>query len=147
MPAEYTRNEADEIERLLGVAAGAELLTSLAGRGAVVELAARAYRVTGADLPPECLGHARSADVDRRVAWEQRDMRDLPWPARFDAAFCFGNSFGYLEDEGDEAFLRSVAAVLKPGGKFVLETPMVIESRFCNSRSAPGFRQATSICS
>ena len=43
-------------------------------------------------------------------------MRDLPWPARFDGAFCVGNSFGYLDDEGNAAFLRAVAAVLKPGG-------------------------------
>ena len=27
-------------------------------------------------------------------------MRDLPWRGRFDGAFCVGNSFGYLDDEG-----------------------------------------------
>ena len=54
-------------------------------------------------------------------------MRDLPWRERFDGAFCFGNSFGYLDDEGNFAFLRAVAAALKPGARFVLETPMVLE--------------------
>ena len=38
------------------------------------------------------------------VTWEQRDMRDLPWRGRFDGAFCVGNSFGYLDDEGNAAF-------------------------------------------
>jgi SAM-dependent methyltransferase len=55
-------------------------------------------------------------------------MRDLPWPVRFDAAFCVGNSFGYLDDEGNADFLRAIAAVLKPGARFVLETPMILEN-------------------
>ena len=84
--------------------------------------------MTGVDLSAEFLGHARAADAVGEVSWEQRDMRDLPWPARFDGVFCFGNSFGYLDDEGDAQFLRAVAAALKPGGRFVLETPMIVES-------------------
>ena len=38
---------------------------------------------------------------------------------RFDGAFCVGNSFGYLDDEGNAAFLRAVRAALKPGGRFI----------------------------
>ena len=53
-------------------------------------------------------------------------MRDLPWHARFDGAFCLGNSFGYLNDQGNAAFLRAVAAALS--ARFVLETPMVLEN-------------------
>ena len=44
------------------------------------------------------------------VMWEHRDMRDLPWPARFDGAFCLGDSFGYLDDNGNAKFLRAVGA-------------------------------------
>ena len=55
-------------------------------------------------------------------------MRDLPWPSRFDGAFCFGNSFGYMDDEGNAAFLRAVAYALKPGGRFLLECPVIAES-------------------
>ena len=55
-------------------------------------------------------------------------MRDLPWRGRFDAAYCVGNSFGYLDDAGNVAFLESVRGALKPGGRFVLETPMVLEN-------------------
>ena len=126
---EHTRHEAGSVERMLGLASGAELLDVPCGAGRLsLELAARGYRMTGVDLSPEFLSHARAADAERRVVWEQRDMRDLPWSARFDGAFCVGNSFGYLDDEGNLEFLRAVRAALKPGARFVVETPMVLEN-------------------
>jgi SAM-dependent methyltransferase len=126
---EHTGREADGLVRALDLPAGAELLDVPCGSGRLSSaLAARGYRMTGVDWSHEFLAHARSSDTGRDVTWERRDMRDLPWPARFDGAFCLGNSFGYLDDEGNEAFLRAVAASLKSGARFVLETPMVLES-------------------
>ena len=141
LPAEHTRREADQLEKLLAVGSGSELLDVPCGAGRLsLELASRGHRVTGVDLSPESLEHARAADEDRRVTWEQRDMRDLPWIDRFDGAFCYGNSFGYLEDGGDAQFLRAVASALKTGGRFVLETPMVIESLLPNVKDRPWFK-------
>jgi len=129
LPAEQTVVEAERLTRVLGAAPGAELLDVPCGAGRLaLPLADRGYRLTGVDRSSEFLGHARSRDVSHRVAWEQRDMRNLPWSERFDGAFCVGNSFGYLDDEGNAAFLRSVRDALKPGGRFVLETPMVLEN-------------------
>ncbi len=129
IPSEHTAREAETLERALAVAPGAELLDVPCGAGRMsLPLAARGYRMTAVDLSDESLAHARAADVVHAVAWEHRDMRDLPWPARFDGAFCVGNSFGYFDDEGDAAFLTAVASALKPGGRFVLETPMIAES-------------------
>ena len=126
---EHTAREADALVTALDLPAGAELLDVPCGGGRLSSaLAARGYRMTGIDWSHEFLAHARSSDIGHDVTWERRDMRDLPWPARFDGAFCFGNSFGYLDDEGNEAFLRAVAAALKPGARFVLETPMVLEN-------------------
>jgi SAM-dependent methyltransferase len=139
IPPEHTRREAASLEQTLGLTPGAELLDVPCGAGRLsLELAAR-YRITGVDLAAECLAHARAADTEHRVSWERRDMRDLPWPARFDGAFCYGNSFGYLDDEGNAQFLRAVAAALKPGGRFALETPMVIESLLANLQERPWF--------
>lgn len=67
-------------------------------------------------------------------------MRDLPWAGRFDAAYCVGNSFGYLDDAGNRRFLRAVAAALKPGGRFLLDTPMVVESLLPNLTERPWFK-------
>ena len=126
---EHTRSEADTLERALAVAPGSELLDVPCGGGRLsLAFAERHYRVTGVDQAPAFLTHARSCDESSRVAWEQRDMRDLPWRDRFDGACCVGNSFGYLDDDGNAAFLRAVAAALKPGGRFVLDTPMLLEN-------------------
>jgi 2-polyprenyl-3-methyl-5-hydroxy-6-metoxy-1,4-benzoquinol methylase len=126
---EQTEREAESLARMLAVPSGAELLDVPCGGGRLsLALARRGYRLTGVDWSSEFLKHARSRDTAHAVTWEQRDMRDLPWRARFDGAFCVGNSFGYLDDEGNAAFLRAVAATLKPGARFVLETPMVLEN-------------------
>jgi SAM-dependent methyltransferase len=129
LPPEHSGREAELLARTLAVPSGAELLDVPCGGGRLsLALAQRGYRLTGVDWSREFLNHARSSDTLHRVTWERRDMRDLPWPARFDGAFCFGNSFGYLDDDGNAAFLRAVAAALKPGARFVLETPMVLEN-------------------
>lgn len=126
---EHTAQEAEFVARTLEAPPGAELLDVPCGGGRLaIALAAQGYRMTAVDLSAEFLAHARAADADGRVAWEQGDMRDLPWPQRFDGAFCCGNSFGYLDDEGNGAFLRAVAATLKPRARLVLDTGVVLES-------------------
>jgi SAM-dependent methyltransferase len=56
------------------------------------------------------------------------DMRALPLTGPFDAAFCMGNSFGYFPVAGVERFLAEVARVVRPGGRFVLESATAAES-------------------
>ncbi len=60
------------------------------------------FFLTGVDYSEEFLSEARSNAVKKKltIVYQHREMRDLPWPAQFDGAFCFGNSFGYLDDEG-----------------------------------------------
>jgi SAM-dependent methyltransferase len=54
-------------------------------------------------------------------------VRDLSWEAEFDAGFCFGNSFGYLDAEGTRGFLKAVSRALKPGARFLLDYGMAAE--------------------
>jgi SAM-dependent methyltransferase len=129
MPPEHTVKEADSLERLLALPAGKEVLDVPCGGGRLaLELGRRGHRVTGVDWSHGFLAHARSDATADAVTWERRDMRDLPWRGRFAGAYCVGNSFGYLDDEGNATFLEAVANALEPGGRFVLETPMVLEN-------------------
>ncbi len=122
---EQTRSEADFIQKALRLPPRARVLDVPCGGGRhSLELAARRHQLTGVDLSADFLKAARAQAGERKlpVAWEQREMCDLPWHAEFDGAFCFGNSFGYLDDAGNARFLKAVAGTLKPRARFVLDT-------------------------
>jgi len=141
VPPEHSVREADRLEKLLDAAPGAEILDVPCGGGRLsLVFSDRGYRMTGVDWSSQFLDHARASHGSGTVLWEQRDMRDLPWRERFDAAFCVGNSFGYLDDEGNASFLRSVRAAMKPGARFVLETPMVLENLLGHLQPRPWWK-------
>ena len=141
IPPAQTEREADSLVGALGLPAGARLLDVPCGGGRLsLPFARRGYQVIGVDWSSEFLRHARTTDADHAVTWEHRDMRDLPWAGEFDGAFCVGNSFGYLDDDGNAAFLRAVAAALKPGGRFVLDTPMTIEGLLPHLQPRPWWK-------
>ena len=133
VPETATVEETGFLWKHLGLSAGSRVLDVPCGHGRLsLALAARGCEVTGVDISDEFLRTAeegsRAAGVS--IAWRRSDMRDLPWTASFDAAFCFGNSFGFLDDAGNEAFLGSVARALAPGGRFVLDYGQSAESVF-----------------
>src|SRR5207253_3938242 len=108
--------------------AGGAILDVACGAGRhAIPLARAAYRVVGVDISADFLDRAKRAS-DVPIEWHQRDMRDLPWTARFDGALCFGNSFGYLGRAGSLASIASVAKALKKGGRFVLDIGSAAES-------------------
>jgi SAM-dependent methyltransferase len=136
-----TNQEAERLARLLAIPQDAEVLDVPCGGGRIaLALGGRGYRMTGVDWSAEFLSHTQAADAACDVTWEQRDMRDLPWRSRFDGAVCVGNSFGYLDDSGNAAFLRAVRAALKPGARFVLETPMVLENVLAHIHQRPWWK-------
>ncbi|HKE58564.1 MAG TPA: class I SAM-dependent methyltransferase, partial [Pyrinomonadaceae bacterium] len=138
-----TKAEADFIERQLDVAKGARVLDVPCGNGRLsLELAARGYQLTGVDFAAEFIAEAKAnaKAADLAVDWQERDMRDLPWPTKFDGAFCFGNSFGYLDEEENEDFLKAVSLALKPEAVFILDAPATAECSlptFAEHRSFP----------
>lgn len=124
---EQTAREADFLASRLELQPGMSALDVPCGNGRhAIELARRGIRMTGVDLSAGFLDEARSKAPE--IEWVQGDMRKLPWRGRFDAAYCWGNSFGYFDHDHCQRFLEAIASVLKPGGRFILESGAVSES-------------------
>ena len=131
MPPEHTRAEVDFLVRELKLEPGAAVLDVPCGLGRhSLELARRGMKMTGVDLSKESIQEARASAASGHLAAEfvRADMRDLPWEGAFDAAYCFGNSFGYLGPEGSRTFLAAVSRTLKPGASFAVDAGMAAEA-------------------
>jgi ubiquinone/menaquinone biosynthesis C-methylase UbiE len=107
--------------------AGREVLDIACGAGyGSALLARRAARVTGADISPAAVDHARAryaamANVDFR----QADCAALPFA---DGSFDAVVSFETIEHiAAQDAFLDEVRRVLRPGGLVILSCPNKVE--------------------
>ncbi len=129
VPEEATVAQAAFLDETLDVRPGSSVLDVPCGNGRLaLALAGKGYRLTGVDIASEFIDEARSRGPDLR--WICGDMRELPDDEPFDAAFCWGNSFGYLDDAGNEAFLDACGRCLRPGAPFVLEGGAIAETLF-----------------
>lgn len=107
--------------------AGREVLDIACGEGyGSALLAQRAARVTGVDLAPAAIAHARSCYAGRpNLEFREADCAALPFA---DASFDVVVSFETIEHiTAQEAFLDEVRRVLRPGGFVVLSCPNKIE--------------------
>jgi SAM-dependent methyltransferase len=138
---EQTEAEADFVVKVLGCEQGSHLLDVPCGNGRLsLELARRGWWVTGVDIAEEFIEEARASsgsdppadaggtDSIARADFLLGDMRHIDGEAVYDGAYCFGNSFGFLEYADMERFLSGVARALRPGAHFVIETGMAAES-------------------
>lgn len=84
-------------------------------------LNALGYSVVGLDLSPASIAVAMQLSSSGQT-FQVADMRDFELNQSFDAVFNLFTSFGYFNDEHDNArVLASVYRHLKPGGVFVLD--------------------------
>ncbi len=133
---EDNRREVDFIERVLALRRGQAVLDVPCGNGRIsLELAQRGYAVLGVDLCAPLLDEARltAQKYDVQLEYQHRDMRELPWPARFDALICWQGSFGYFDDEQNLQLLRAMHEALRPGGRLLIDT-MCLETLLPNFR-------------
>lgn len=62
-----------------------------------------------------------SAPGEAAIALVRADALSLPFQARFDVVTCFG-AFGHILERDEPLLVASVAAALRPGGRFVFAT-------------------------
>lgn len=138
MTEEQTCEEVDFVVDVLNLHQSACLLDVPCGLGRhSIELSRRGYQMTGVDLSSESITEAQrnSAAAGLSVEWVHADMAVLDKACgqqKFDGAFCFGNSFGYMDYIGTIRFLRTLTSCLKPGAGFVLDTGLAAESLLPN---------------
>ena len=114
-----------EETQLLGEVRGKEVLHLLCNAGQdTLGIAALGATTTGVDISDEAIEFARRLSADAGIAanFERSDV--YPWLDRaaaegriFDVVFCSYGALCWLSDLDE--WMRRVAAVLKPGGRFV----------------------------
>lgn len=128
---EWTRQEADFLVHELNVAPGAALLDVPCGFGRhTLELARRGYRLTGIDISDQYTRqlHEQATAEQLPIRVIHGDILTSDLGTGFDGAYCLGNSFGYVDYAGMQAFVRNVASALRPGARFVINSGVVAES-------------------
>jgi SAM-dependent methyltransferase len=122
IPPAQTRREVDFLARHLPLPAYQHVLDICCGEGRhAAEMAGRGYAVTGVDRDEAAIARARaSASAARFVVGDMRELSTL-LIGPFDAAVCLWQSFGYFDADTNAAILRDIAALLRPGGRLVLD--------------------------
>src|SRR5262249_19162410 len=136
----------DFLVNTLNLQRGASILDVPCGLGRhSIELCRRGYQMTGIDLSEESIAEAKrnAAVAGLSVEWVHADMTVLDkvcGPKKFDSAFCFGNSFGYMDYGRSIDFLRAVCKCLKVGAGFVLDTGLAAESLLPNLQTRKWYK-------
>ncbi len=119
-------DEAADLWRILGLAAGCRVLDAPCGYGRVsLPLARLGARVLGVDRSAPLLevGERRRGDMGQeRLRYLLHDLRAPLAESGFDVALNLTTSLGYDSEDDDVAVLRTLAAALRPGGAVAIET-------------------------
>jgi len=121
-----TIEEVEFISHVLGLAGNETILDLCCGQGRhSVKMAEMGYNVIGLDSSRSLLELVeKEALCDQEAAlWlVEGDMRNIPLrEGTCDAVVNLFTSFAYFEDVDNLQVLKSVASVLKPGGRFLLD--------------------------
>ena len=119
----FTATAAPRLVKFAGIARGFKVLDVACGTGVVALTAARlGASVTGVDLTPELVAHARenAAVMKLSVEWHEGDVEALPLgDAQFD---CVLSQFGHIFAPRPEVAISEMLRVLKPGGTIAFST-------------------------
>jgi len=118
--ADDAEADTELVQDALQLVPGSRVLDAPCGTGRIAKrLRAWGYDVVGLDATERFLIDAAGAGVPVLCA----DVRNAPLrPASFEAALCLWGSFGYFDEEGNRAQASALAAVLRPGGRCLIDT-------------------------
>lgn len=131
MTPEWTNPEVTFVRDILNLPAGATILDMPCGMGRhSIVLARQGFQVTAIDISAEFLNGLRKKVKVENLSIQviEADILSVQITDSFDGAFCLGNSFGYFNYPGMEIFGQKVAASLKPGAKWIINTGVIAEA-------------------
>jgi SAM-dependent methyltransferase len=126
----YSRRDDEDARRLLRLVlevtdlpVGRRVLDMACGRGRhSIQLAKAGYEVTGVDLSPRAIDIARkkAASLSPAIDFRVGDMREAPCSSCFDMVVNLFTSFGYFDDDDQNArAIAAMAEALRSGGWLV----------------------------
>lgn len=112
----------NRISKQLKLQKKARVLDLACGKGRhSIQLNELGFDVLGLDLSKESIQYAKQFE-NYSLHFTTGDMRQLNFPNQFDLVLNLFTSFGYFHEESDNLLvLKSIAKVLKDGGKLVLD--------------------------
>lgn len=115
------REESSFVCKTLGLGAGDLVLDLCCGAGRhMTGLAEAGCRVVGVDLSMHLLEQAAERIEGAQLV--RGDMRQIPFRPGFDGVLSFFTSFGYFDNDVENfSVLEEIAAMLRPGGAFMLD--------------------------
>lgn len=129
-----TEAELPFIEDVCGLEPGQAVLDLMCGYGRhSLGLARAGYRVTAIDSSADYIREVQTKAAAENLPVEARhgDVSQMEFAGGpYDAAICMGNSFAFFEEQSVLRLLQQLAAALKPGGRFVINTWMIAEIAF-----------------
>lgn len=91
-----------------------------------IPIAQAGIAITGLDIVPQMLAHARSKSADLPIQWVKADARDFHLGKHFRFIFESGAMFCHLETRADyEALLSCVREHLEPDGTFAVSSRLI----------------------
>jgi 2-polyprenyl-3-methyl-5-hydroxy-6-metoxy-1,4-benzoquinol methylase len=124
-PEKSTLAETDFIIAEGGLTEGNQVLDIMCGYGRhTLELAKRGIKVTGVDNLPDYTNEIKEKAAADNLPVECicTDVLEMQIGGPYDAAICMGNSLQFFNEEETFSLLSNIAAHLKPGGKFFINT-------------------------
>jgi ubiquinone/menaquinone biosynthesis C-methylase UbiE len=124
VPEEHTEDEVQLIIDELQLEPKDEVIDIPCGNGRhAVLLAEQGFAVTAVDLSQEFIERAQQRATEYGVTLNivKSDMAEFVAKSPAKGAYCLGNSFGYLEYDRLQAFLRNVTNSLKSGARFLID--------------------------
>jgi len=123
LTSDRSAREVDCAIRAAGLRPGERVLDLGCGFGRHLKWLRR-YKIQafGLERSPVQIALARSpSDAGPSLPLARGDVRLLPFGSEFDAAVCLYTSMGYFDDAGNQAQLRELARVVRPGGRVLID--------------------------